>query len=83
MLPGKERIFSAAWKMRYASENRGNDPENCGKNIRAELPGLGYEKRRCLPGNGPCCDYTVGPVYLPDRRDRRQTMRRWKIQFYI
>ena len=31
------------------------------KNIGAELPGLGYEKRRCLDGNGPCCDYAVGP----------------------
>ena len=61
MLPGKERIFSAAWKDFHASANRKNNPENCGKNIRAELPGLEYEKRRWLAGNGSCCDYAVGP----------------------
>ena len=38
MLPGKERIFFAAWKMRYASENRENNPEICGRNIRESSP---------------------------------------------
>ena len=55
------QLFPAAWKESNASANRENNPEICGKNIRAELPGLGYEKRRCLAGNGPCCDYAVGP----------------------
>ena len=55
------QLFPAAWKELYASANRENNPEICGKNIGAELPGLGYEKRRCWAGNGPCCDYAVGP----------------------
>ena len=55
------QLFPAAWKESNASANRENNPEICGKNIGAELPGLGYEKRRCLAGNGPCCDYAVGP----------------------
>ena len=55
------QLFPAAWKESNASANRENNPEICGKNIRAKLPGLGYEKRRCLPGNGPCCDYAVDP----------------------
>ena len=60
-LQGGMQLFPAAWKELYASANRENNPEICGKNIGAELSGLGYEKRRCLAGNGPCCDYAVGP----------------------
>ena len=68
---------------KYINKNSRIQAEICGKNIGEELPGLGYEKRRRLAGNGSCCDYAVEPVYLSARRDRRQTMRRWKIQFHI
>ena len=60
-IAGKMQLFPTAWKESNASANRENNPEICGKNIGAELHRLGYEKRRCWAGNGPCCDYAVGP----------------------